>query len=226
MNRNDIISAVKARLDELTPFQESGALLEEQGLTKPVEQYVDDLLDEATDTVRLIAPERRMMSRSFKAYWDGEDGRDEFGDVFEAEELGGSSIVYYRLKVPDDFLRIAEVRMGNWDRPCLSITLEGGEGYKLLRNPHTTAGPSKPAVVVCGGYLEFYGSRVSGVELFTGRYIDNRHYGADDNGMEQSHLVDVAIIWRCALLVLGVTGRADVLKQAEAFYVEAVRQLM
>jgi hypothetical protein len=93
----------------------------------------------------------------------------------------------------------------------------------MLRNVYTTAGPAKPAVAVSGGHLELYGSRVSD-ELFIGRYIDNRHYDDDDSEtMAQSGLVDSAIIWRCALLVLGAMGRSEVVKQAEVFYMEAVR---
>ena len=220
MTRGDIISAVKARLDELTSFQEGDALLEAEGLTKPVEQYVDDFLDEATDTVRLLCPERWMEPVEIPT----KDENDV--SLLEEDTLPGSEVVYYRLPVPGDFLKIANVRMENWDRPCFSVTLAGGEGYKLLRNPHTTAGPFKPAVVVTGGKIELYGSRVSDVGLSTGRYIDKRHYGEDEDSMGQHGLVDEAIMWRCALLALGVMGRGDVSKQAEAFYVEAVKQLV
>jgi hypothetical protein len=224
MTRSEIIKAVKARLDELTPYGESNALLESEGLTKPVEQYVDDFLDEATDTVRLLASARRMLSKSFETYWDGSDGRDEWDDVFKSQKLPNSELVYYTLPVPGDFLKIAEVQMGNWARSCFSAFPADGEAYRMLRNPHTTAGPAKPAVVVNGEGIELYGSRVGDVTLFTGRYIDRRHYNEDANSMEQDELVDLAIIWRCALLVLGAMGREE-LKQAEGFYVEAVNRL-
>ena len=220
MTRSDIISAVKARLDELTSFQEGDALLEAEGLTKPVEQYVDDFLDEATDTVRLLCPWSWMASVEIPT--KGEDDTS----LLEEDRLPGSDVVYYRLPVPGDFLKIARVRMDNWDRPCFSATLADGEGYRLLRNPHTTAGPAKPAVVFAGNKIELYGSRVSGIGLLAGQYIDKRHYGEDGDSMGQHGFVDEAIMWRCALLVLGVMGRADVLKQAEGFYVEAVRQLV
>jgi hypothetical protein len=225
MTRPEIISAVMARLDELTPFQENDVALDVETSVKPIAQYVEDFLDEATDTVRLLCPERRMTSKSFEEYWDGEDGRDNWDDAFEAQELGRSSIVYYRLKVPSDFLKIAEVRMGNWDRSCFSAAAADGEAYRMLRNPYTTSGPAKPAVVVSGGLLGFYGSRVSGITLFTGQYIDNRHYDEGEGTMAQSELVDSAIIWRCALLVLGAMGRSEVVKKAEAFYISAVELL-
>jgi hypothetical protein len=210
-------------LDELAPFQESEVALDEDRLVKPVEQYIDDFLDEATDTVRLICPEHRMKAVGFEDYWDGSDGSDDWDDVFEEKTLD-DGIVYYQFKVPDDFLKIAEVRMENWGRSCFSATPEGGEAYRLLRNPYTTAGPAKPAVVVTGEKIALYGSRVSGFGLSVGTYINSQYYD-EDGGPVQDGLVDNAIVWRCAALVLGVMGRADVLKQAEAFYVEAVRQL-
>jgi hypothetical protein len=220
MTRNGIISAVKARLDELTSFQEGDALLEAEGLTKPVEQYVDDFLDEATDTVRLLCPERWMVSAEIPTKGDNDVS------LLEEDTLPGSDVAYYRLPVPGNFLKVAKVLMSNWDRPCFSATLADGEGYRLLRNPHTTAGPAKPAVVVTGGKIALYGSRVRGATLSVALYIDKRHYDEDEDSMGQHGLVDEAIMWRCALLVLGIMGRADVLKQAETFYVEAVRQLV
>jgi hypothetical protein len=225
MTRPEVISAVMARLDELTPFQENDVALDVETLAKPVEQYVEDFLDEATDTVRLLCPERRMTSADLPKEEDGEDeeGNPITVSLLKEEKLGNSDIVYYTLPLPSDFLKIAEVRMGNWDRSCFSAAAADGEAYRILRNPYTTAGPAKPAVVVSSGLLEFYGSRVSGITLFTGQYIDNRHYGENENAMAQSELVDSAIIWRCALLVLGAMGRSEVVKQAEAFYIEAIR---
>jgi hypothetical protein len=226
MTRPEVISAVMARLDELTPFEENDVALDVEASVKPIVQYVDDFLDEATDTVRLLCPERRMTSKSFEEYWDGEDGRDSWDDAFEAQELGGSSIMYYQLKVPSDFLKIAEVRMDGWDRSCFSAVPSDGEAYRMLRNPYTTAGPAKPAVVVSGGLLEFYGLRGDDIALSVGRYIDNRHYDGGSDTMAQSELVDSAIIWRCALLVLGTMGRSEVVKQAEVFYMEAIRVMI
>jgi hypothetical protein len=213
MIRSEIILAVKARLDELTPFQESDVALGD-GLVKPVEQYIDDFLDEATDAVRLLCPEYRMEAKGF-------------GSVSLSEQTLGNEpdIVFYKFTIPEYFLKIAEVRMANWERPCYAALPAGGEAYKLLRNPHTTAGPAKPAVVVTGGNIELYGSRVSGIELDVGTYIDSRHYDETDATMAQDALVDNAIIWRCALLVFGVMGRAEVLKQAEVFYMESMKQL-
>jgi hypothetical protein len=215
MNRSEIISAIKARLDELTPFQEGDVALDES--VKPVEQYIDGFLDEATDTVRLISPAYRLEASEFP--------RDDEGNFTLEEDRLGDGVVYYKLAVPDDFLKIAEVRMANWERPCFSATLEAGESYRMLRNPYTTAGPTKPAVVVTGGNIELYGSRVGGVKLIVGNYIDKKYYD-DDDAPDADVLVENAIIWRCALLVLGVMGRAEVLKQAEAFYVEAARLMV
>jgi hypothetical protein len=218
MTRDDIILAVKARLDELTP-QEGAVALDEDALVKPVAQYVNSFLDEATDTVRLLAPVRRTAAVDFPT--EDEEGES----LLEEEKLGDGVTVYYRLPVPKDFLKVAEVRMDNWNRPCFVALPAEGEDYRLLRNPYTTAGPAKPAVVVADGYLELYGSRVEGVELVAGRYIDNRKYDDTDN-MGQNALVDTAVMWRCALLVLGAMGRSDVVKQVEAFWMEAVRAML
>jgi hypothetical protein len=203
MFRKDVKERVKVFIDELTPFSESELTLDSDTLTKPIDSYIDGLLDEATDDVKMIAPLNRIRKYNLNSSL--------------SEETLHDGTVYYTVELPADFLRIATISMTNWHRAVYSSTSKDGEGYKLLRNPHTTAGASKPVIIINGNYLELYGSKISGVEMKDKEYIKKEYFSDEVDYTVDSLLLD-AICWRCAVLVLGIMGRKDVLDKAQEFY--------
>jgi hypothetical protein len=189
------------RIDELSPFLDSEASLDSDALVHPVRKYIDETLDGATDSVRMAAPLHRLDTKALTG-------------SLQPVSLN-SEITYYTLALPDDFLRIANIRMSNWERSCTQAVTNGGEAYRLLRNPHTTAGSTKPAVVVAGSILELYGSRITGATLQDKEYIHRWRFTETDIAVDLLALE--AIYWRCAVEVLSIMGRAEAAKQAEQF---------
>jgi hypothetical protein len=193
-------------MDELTPFSEGSVSLGSGTLVNPISSYIDSLLDEATDSVQLSAP----------ATW--RFPKKDFTGGASAALLEDGVTVYYTVALPDDFLRIAEVRMDGWERSVFSATLPDDEAYKLLRNPYTTPGRSKPSAALRGRQLELYGSRVAGRSLSVGQYL-YKWYFPD---VVVDRLVEDAICWRCAATALGVMGRHEAAAQAGRFYEDAL----
>jgi hypothetical protein len=213
MLRKDALSKVKVYIDELTPFDAGELSVAGDILPKPVDNYIDALLDEATDSVRLLAPLHRLSKKNLP------------DDVVITTRPLSDSIVYYTLPLPEDFLRIACISMSGWRRPVAETVAEDSEAYKLLRNPHTTAGASKPAVVITGHRMELYGSRVPCATLVNKEYIHKAYFSATADHV-QDNLVAEAVCRRCALSVLGIMERTEAWKHASEYYKEALLKLV
>jgi hypothetical protein len=191
-------------MDELTPFSEEEVVLAGDVLTHPVGRYIDGLLDESTDAVRLIAPLRRLRLKTWTVYeWQ--------------EEPLSESLVFYTGKQPLDFLRIGYIKMAGWRRSVTEVTPLDSEAYRMLRNPYTTAGPNKPAVAVVDGRLELYGSRVGGAAApFACSYVAQEYFSSEPLVVDAQ--VFTAICWRCAMATLSVMGRQEAAKQAKELF--------
>ncbi|MDR2359389.1 MAG: hypothetical protein LBD87_06280 [Prevotellaceae bacterium] len=213
MLRKDALSKVKVYIDECTPFDAAGLSLAGDILPKPVDQYIDALLDEAADSVRLLAPLFRLSKKNLP------------DDIVVTAQPLSDGFMYYTLPLPEDFLRIANISMSGWHRTVPEAIAENSEAYKLLRNPHTTAGVSKPAVVVTGNRMELYGSRVPGATLVNKEYV-HKEYFSDTIDHVQDNLVVDAICRRCALSVLGIMERTEAWKHAHECYQEALLKLV
>jgi len=213
VTRTEVKTKVKVLLDELTPNTGTTTLAGD-ALTQPVAEYIDKALDEATDSVRMVAPVARLNKKALPV-----------GGLWQKSLGADSTLKYYLLPAPDDFLKIAYIHMFKWKRGVEKQTPPDGEEYKLLQNPMTTAGPSKPAVVYRNGSLELYGSREDGDSITENMYI-HKQYFYDPTppapGLTIDKLALDAICWRCAVQVLAIMGRAEVLKKAEEFYQAAV----
>jgi hypothetical protein len=213
MLRKDALLKVKIYIDELTPFDAGEISVAGDILPKPVDNYIDALLDEATDSVRLLAPLHRLSKKNLP------------DDVVITTRPLSDSIVYYTLPLPEDFLRIACISMSGWRRPVAEAVAEDSEAYKLLRNPHTTAGASKPAVVVTGHRMELYGSRVPGATLVNKEYVHKAYFSVTADHAQDNLVVD-AVCRRCALSVLGIMERTEAWKHANEYYKEALLKLV
>jgi hypothetical protein len=211
MTREEAIYAVKVRIDELTSLEETPVTLDGDVQVKPVEACIEETLNEATDAVNMAAPLNRLDKKEFS------------GNLDTIPLDGESGIIYYRLPLPDDFLKIAKIRMTNWKRPCTQAVPYDSEAYRLLRNPHTTAGLTKPAVVVAKDTIELYGSRTAGDTLLDKTYI--HRWVFDNTDKTVNPLILEAIYWRAALQVLAIMARTDAAKQAQEFYNQALNTL-
>ena len=205
MTRSEVISKVMVCIDEVTPQYIGGVTLDGDDLTNPVKFYIDELLNDATDDVQMIAPTNRLPKNSI------------YNDLLPAEFRG---VKYFTLAIPKDFLRVALIKMDTWERSVTFSVSVDSEAYRMVRNPHTTAGASKPVVAFINQTLELYGG---GSALENKDYI-YRWYFAYNTGNPIDELVLDAICWRCAVKALSVMG-SELVKQATENYNFALQKL-
>jgi hypothetical protein len=129
MTRAAIIAKVKAKLEELTPFDE-GLVVLSAGDVKPITSYVDDTLNDASDEVRMILPLHLITPDTISAAMTvGTDG------------VGS-------LVLPSDYLRLYAIKAPEWAREVhRPISTENPE-YKLQRNTYTRGKAHKPVVAI------------------------------------------------------------------------------
>lgn len=153
MDTATFISRVKAKMDELTPFNE-GLVVFDGANTNPVFDTIEKLLDECIDEVLLLTPPHHLP-------WKNAATQSELTIV------NG----YGRIAMPPDFIKIARVIFQEWERPVTRAILESDPKYLEQKNRYTRAGVSKPvvALVQSGGQkvLECYT-----VTSLTGAFIN------------------------------------------------------
>ncbi len=202
MDRKAIIKQVKVRLDELTPFDESA--ITAVALIKPIETYIDNLLDESTIDILKIAPLHLLNSVSFTA--DANSG------IIENNGVG-------YVICPKDYVRLAHFKMRGWQRAVNDPITEDDPQYQLQYNKHTRGGKAKP--VVCERYDAEKG-RV--LELFS---IDNKtveyaYYIKRKKAEELQSDLTSALVWYCAYKVFQVM---EMPQQGAVALQEAMNQL-
>lgn len=186
MTRQELINAVKTRIDELSPLDGVVALA---GLVhdKPVDTFADCLLDECAREILMCAPAFRLSPETglAQAVDDGE---------------GTGHVV-----LPEGYLRLLEFKMKEWRRPVNAVAVAGSDVALRQHSPFTRGGCCKPVCVF--GHrdgkpvLEYYTVRGDHtVERFS--YV--RDVPAEDIPVE----LQDALAWWCASRLLEITGRA------------------
>lgn len=133
MTRADIISIVKTKLDEFTPFSEELVVSPSNSLVKPIEAHIDQFLDHETiEDLILQAP---LQTLSFDAIPD---------DNITVSD-GVATIV-----IPSDYTRLGMIQFALWERPVTTVIAELDPQAKLQLNKYTRARYAKPVVVLVG----------------------------------------------------------------------------
>lgn len=192
MTRAELISAVKVRLEELTPFNEGLVVLANETNVKPITSYVEALLDEASDEVRVFVPLHLITPATLS------------GDVTIPNNDGVGII-----PLPEDYLRLYAFRMASWSREITRpISTENPE-YILQRNPHTRGKSVKPVIAINNSgtsrVLELY-SIVGEPTVAKKLYV--KKIAAEDN---PAVLIPFVILM-CAIKVYNVIERPDIAK--------------
>ena len=189
MTRQELINAVKTKIDELSPLDGVVTLA---GLVhdKPVDTFADALLDECAREVLAKAPVSRLRPYPCLA------------PAFNT----GNGVGFVPL--PDDFVRLLEFKMSEWQRPVNTVCEPGSDLALRQHNKFTRGGCCKPVCVFghCEGarVLEYYSvERSHEIERFL--YVQD--VPAEDIPVD---LQDV-LTWWCASRIWQIVGR-----QAEA----------
>lgn len=186
MVRGELINAVKTKVDEVAPADE-GVMFMQSSDDKPVDNFVDGLLDESAKEVLMFAPSSKL---------DGVLCTDvPHGDK------DGSGYVF----LPDDFLRLLEFKMAEWKISVCDFVEKDSPVGRMQGNKYLRGGVCKPVCVLGRRegrrVLEYYSVRKHEVEHFV--YVGL--VAAEDVPVDFQDVLS----WWCASRVLQIAGKAN-----------------
>jgi len=127
MDRTGLINKVKVIIDEFAP----------EGVGMPFDEYIGPLLDESAREITLEGPLYLLVPLSIPLT---------SGDP-EASILKYADDKAY-IPVPDDFVRLHEVKFPFWKRPVREAISQGNEKYNIQENEYLRAGYGRPFVAL------------------------------------------------------------------------------
>lgn len=154
MLRSALIAAVKARLDEFSPFEEPKALVAVAASdVKPVTAVIEHCLPRSADAALQLAPTHLIHSTNDLTL--PANGTPQFGGS-PVLSLDPDDPEVGLLRIPEDYLRLHTVRFAHWRRDVHRAISPDSPDYILQRNPHTRGRAERPKVAVNNGFFEIY----------------------------------------------------------------------
>ena len=142
MTREELIRQVALRMDEVTPDSPDFTIADipvDGSDNNPLYALIDGLIDAGALELFSVAPYWRLPQKGFASK--------------EVETLpaifGGRK--YIRLKVDDDFLRVAEISCSDFQRPITEAVSEMSEAGKRQHNRFLMGKEAKPVGVISHG---------------------------------------------------------------------------
>ncbi len=192
MTRKELINIVKTKVDELSPVNAEIQLINPNG-DKPIDSFVDNLLDECAKEVLQKAPASRL---------DGVSGNVEV----HANKDGSGYVV-----LPDNFIRLLEFKMAGWKRAVVSVAEPGSEIALKQSNRFLRGGPCKPVCVFShrseGRVMEYYSVQKK-------HEIDRFIYVKLIKAEELSLGLQDVLTWWCASRIFEIVGKLEEAKFA------------
>lgn len=189
MTRDNIIKAVKVRLEELTPFNEGLVVLSASSDVKPITSYIDALLDEAGNEIKMLLPLHMLTPDTLSATATITDG------------------VGY-LELPADYLRLYAIKAAEWHREVNRPISTQNPEYTLQRNPFTRGKKVKPVVAIAhqGGkhVLELYS--------LTSTTLEKKYYIKRTAAEAMPDTLIPYLVLMCAVKVCDAIERPDLAK--------------
>ena len=158
MKRNELIRQVALRMDEVTPDSPDFTIADipvDGSDNNPLYALIDGLVDSGALELFSVAPYWRLPQKEFdpdtdiviqsvgtpREYMDG-----------SSKTIGARKVI--RLKVPDDFLRVAEIDCEEFQRPITEAVPEISEMGKRQHNPFLMGKEARPVGVISHGKWE------------------------------------------------------------------------
>ena len=155
MLRDEVIKAVKARLDEFSPFEEPESLVAlPQSEVKPLDSIIENILAKAQDDVLRVVP-LDLVERTVNDITSEANGISTLGVSPVMGRMAGDTNVGV-MKVPHDFLRLHTAKFDIWRRAVKETYSSESEMYLLQRNPYTRGKTEKPIICINDGNFEVY----------------------------------------------------------------------
>lgn len=150
MTRGEYIEAVRVKLEEISPFDDPSWFIadtaNEANKVKPIREYIDATLNEATKEMLLLLPPSLIWADTdvFNLTTPNNSYYYLEGDPAEQMHVGKLAL---EQAVGPTYVRILYVKVGAWLRPVTELITDQDKRYQLQCNPYTRGGVAKPVVV-------------------------------------------------------------------------------
>lgn len=156
MTRQEYIDAVKAKLDEISPFDEPGEFIAADGdsdydKVKPIINYIDSELDNAARFCLSTLPLSILADDII------------CDDVTITGRVGGEMTTGYINEVYD-YMRLCRLHIDEWEKDVTTFITTSSPIYILQQNPYTRGGRCKP--------IAAYNPETASIECYTLRFSD------------------------------------------------------
>ena len=146
--RADVIQHVALKMDEVSPNIVIGDLSVDGSDNNPLYTLIDGLVDAGALELFSVAPYWRLPQTAFAAH--------DLETVGTQRKLNDGTTTsparkMIRLKVPGDFLRVAEILHPSFERPITEVVPEASELGKRQHNPNLMARGARPVGVMSHG---------------------------------------------------------------------------
>lgn len=148
MTRNELIQQVALRMDEVSPDITVSDLTIDGSDGNPLYTLIDGLVDAGALELFSVAPYWRLPQSEFATPKYEDVGKQRVVNDGETTIAVRKMI---RLKVPDDFLRVAEINCTAFQRPITEVVSEMSDLGKRQHNPFLMAKEARPVGVMSHG---------------------------------------------------------------------------
>lgn len=146
MTRNELIQQVALRMDEVSPDITIADLTVDGADGNPLYALIDGLVDAGALELFSIAPFWRLKQTTFT-----DIALEAVGSERPLTEGSIAARKVIRLRIPDDFLRVAEINFSQFQRPITEVVPEMSEAGKRQHNPYLMAKEARPVGVLSHG---------------------------------------------------------------------------
>lgn len=150
MTRAELIQQVALRMDEVSPEITISDLVIDGSDGNPLYTLIDGLVDGGALELFSVAPYWRLEQSTFES---ASIELESVGKQRKYNDGDGTISVrkMFRLKVPGDFLRVAEINHTSFLRPITEVVEEASELGRRQHNPFLMAKEAKPVAVMSHG---------------------------------------------------------------------------
>lgn len=194
MTRSEIIQRVLIKLDEVTEFEEHDDV---------IEATVDSLLDESANDLLMVLPYPLLPLLELETTSLTQMGTGDYTNS------------YGYIPLPDDYLRLGQLKMQEWERPVFYAYPDGSAIAQKQQNPILRGGVSKPVCVYSGvtkGKRLYYYSLPAGTDphvVDTAVYVKRHEADMLDGELIQP------LTWQCVANTAQVMNMPNVQQLAD-----------
>lgn len=191
MTREELIKMVALKMDEISSSNDVIVQVLESD-NNPLYTLIDSLLDESVNDMLMKAPLYRLYNHT--------------GTAASSRPTTVNSIKVGIIDVPTDFLRFASIEDKAFQRPIVTLAVEGDEVDKRQHNKHLVAKKAKPVAVIGndatkGRIITCYSYGIADTPSPTMLYIKR----CDDVTTLDEYQTDI-VTWACAGRVFSAQG--------------------